>query len=294
MIVQTALAVVWVLGLLVAEAEPAGKAYTIGILTGDSPFHRAFVGTFKQTLFDLGYDEKQIHFKERFAESEAVAAKAATRSTPIVFAMVTDPIASGLVATLAKPGGNVTGMTDIQAEISAKRVQLLKERLPRLSRVAVLWNAGHPGKRLEFNEIASGARVVGVGLVSVEVRTANDFDAAFRRLTQTQVDALIVLAEPLVLSRIADILQFTAQRRLSDMYEPDRSGGRGTPLLRVRHRGPSPSGGWLCGSDPQRREARRPSRRTADKVRAGDQSEDCEDAGPHDPAVAAAAGGSHH
>jgi putative ABC transport system substrate-binding protein len=227
---------------LTVEAQQPGRVWKIGILTGNSAFHRDGARLFKQRLRDLGYSESSVRFEERFPTSAdrlpsaatdllrsnvdvlvafttqpAMAAKAATKTTPIVFAVVSDPVDSGLVATLARPGGNATGLALMQPEISAKQLQLLKDILPGLSRVAVLWNASHPGKRLEFKEIEAAGRVLGVSILSVEVRAADDFRGAFATLAQNPVEALIVLGEPLMSSRQTDILSFVAKRRLPNV-----------------------------------------------------------------------------
>jgi putative tryptophan/tyrosine transport system substrate-binding protein len=215
------------------------RSFMIGILTGDAPFHRNGVQLFKARLAELGYvDTQNIIFHERFSNSPAtlsadardlvgsdidvlvafttqpaIAARAATTRVPIVFAVVSDPVDAGLVATLHHPGGNATGLALMQPDLSAKQVQLLKELLPRLSRVAVLWNAGHSGKRLEFNEISAAARALDVGVVSIEVRRAEDFEAAFAALKASHADALMVLGEPLVSSRNDEVFEFAVKRQ---------------------------------------------------------------------------------
>ena len=234
---------------LTASAQQAEKAFKIGILSSGSPVYRDGVKIFKQSLFDLGYVEgRRVVFEERFVESAegfrnaatelsqltldvlvafttqpAMAAKAATKTIPIVFAVVSDPVDSGLVATLARPGSNATGVALMQPDLSAKQLQLLKETLPQLSRVAVLWNAAHRGKMLEFKEIETAAPVLGIDVLSVKVRTQDDFRSAFSTLDQQSIQALIVLTEPLVVSQWADIRSFVTKRRLPDMYQ-DRSG----------------------------------------------------------------------
>src|SRR5262249_21488157 len=114
-------------------------------------------------------------------------------------------------------------------DITAKQLQFLKEVMPRLARVAVLWNAGHASKRLEFKELEGPARDLHVTLVSIEVRSASDFPAAFARLNEVSADALIVLSEPLIASRVTELLDIIKRRRLPDMQQvrevPEKMGG---------------------------------------------------------------------
>jgi len=238
-----------------AVAQLATKPPRIGILNGDSPFHRNGVSIFKDSLDRLGYTPgRTILLEERYAPSPemlagsaaelaasnvsilvafttqpAIAAKAATSAIPIVFAVVGDPVDAGLVAMLARPGGNVTGLAAMQPDITAMQLQFLKEVMPRLARVAVLWNAGHASKRLEFKELEGPARDLHVTLVSIEVRSASDFPAAFARLNEVSANALIVLSEPLIASRGTELLDIIKRRRLPDMQQvrevPEKMGG---------------------------------------------------------------------
>jgi putative tryptophan/tyrosine transport system substrate-binding protein len=132
---------------------------------------------------------------------------------------VADPVGTGLVASLARPGGNLTGVSDMATDLSAKRLELLKEAVPTLSRLAVLWNAADPGMVLRFHEIAAAARVLGVTLQSLEVRSPQDFAPAFTAITRERPDALFVVAEVLTLAHRCEVLDFAAQHRLPAMYE---------------------------------------------------------------------------
>jgi putative ABC transport system substrate-binding protein len=219
------------------EAVGANAAVKIGILTGDSPYHRDGVRQFRERMRDLGYTDDRVRFEERFAKSPdlldaaarelaaanldilvafttqaAMAAHAATKETPIVFGVVSDPVDAGLVRHLARPGGNATGLALMQPELSAKQLQLLKDLVPRLSRVAVIWNAGHRGKILEFRAIEAASRRLGVGVVSLPVRSATDFEPTAVKLRQTPVDGLIVLSEPLFAAHGGDILEWANHR----------------------------------------------------------------------------------
>jgi putative ABC transport system substrate-binding protein len=199
-----------------------------------------------QGLRDLGYAEGQnlaIEWRysegkvERFADlaaelvrlqvdvivtmstPAALAAKQATQTIPIVMVYVADPVGTGLVASLARPGGNLTGVSDMATALSAKRLELLKEAVPTLSRVAVLWNAADPGMVLRFREIEAAARVLGVTVQSHEVHSPQDFERAFTAMTREHPDALFVVAEVLTLSHRCQVLDFAAQNRLPAMYE---------------------------------------------------------------------------
>ena len=199
-----------------------------------------------QGLRDLGYAEGQnlaIEWRysegkaERFADlaaelvrlqvdvivtmstPAALAAKQATQTIPIVMVYVADPVGTGLVASLARPGGNLTGVSDMATDLSAKRLELLKEAVPTLSRVAVLWNAADPGMVLRFREIEAAARVLGVTVQSQEVHSPQDFARAFTAMTREHPDALFVVAEVLTLSHRCQVLDFAAQHRLPAMYE---------------------------------------------------------------------------
>ena len=185
---------------LAAEAQPAGKVYRIGYL-GDSPPNTPEISrlheAFRQGLRERGWVEgRNAVIVWRFAEGRmerfpdlaaelvrlkvdlivtlagapaARAAKQATTTIPIVAVAVSDPVGQGLVASLARPGGNVTGLATLFPELAAKRLELLKETLPGVSRVAVLWNAANPGNVIILREVQAAARTLGVTLQSREV-----------------------------------------------------------------------------------------------------------------------------
>jgi putative ABC transport system substrate-binding protein len=149
----------------------------------------------------------------------AVAAKNATTTIPILIVGAGDPVGTGLVQSLAHPGGNVTGLGDLATELSAKRLELLKEAVPKLSRVAVLWNAGDAGMGLRMRAIQAASRQVGLTVRPLGVHSLEDFDVAFTAMTQERPDALFVIADPLVTGNRKRILDFTAKHRLPAMYE---------------------------------------------------------------------------
>src|SRR5207244_6241292 len=122
------------------------------------------------------------------------AVKRATRTIPIVMALSTDPVATGFVASLTRPGGNITGLSNISAALSGKRLELLREAVPGLSRVAFLWNPDVRAALLDYNETEGAARSLGLQIQSVEVVRAEDFDRAFSAITKERAQAFIMLA----------------------------------------------------------------------------------------------------
>src|SRR5947209_7878962 len=192
---------------LAAHAQQAAKIPRIGLLSSFSPSNTAlWHKAFRQGLLELGWVEgKNIGIEYRYAEGtsdrlpglaadlvrlkvdiivaaitpEALAAKNATNTIPIVVASMGDPVESRLVESLAHPGGNLTGLTNIPAEQVGKRLELLKEIIPKLSRVAVLWDPQNPTSTVAWKEIQLPARQLGIQLHSLEVRSPNDLDRAF-------------------------------------------------------------------------------------------------------------------
>jgi putative tryptophan/tyrosine transport system substrate-binding protein len=148
-----------------------------------------------------------------------LAAKRATSTIPIVMNSCGDPLGTGLVASLARPGGNVTGMSLMVPELAGKRLELLREILPKLARVAVLWDAANPYTTIGFKETQSGARTLGVEVQSLEVRSPDDFDRAFEAARQQHPDALVTVDDPLTLDHVKLITDFTAGQRLSSVHE---------------------------------------------------------------------------
>ena len=201
--------------------------------------------TFKQGLRDLGYVEgKNIIIEYRNAEGKierysdlvadlvglkvdviftsstpgALAAKNATKTIPIVFTNVGDPVANGLVASLARPGGNITGLSTLAPELSGKGLELLKETIPKLSRVAVVWNPDNPGKTSSFNETEAAAQALRLQLQSLEVRGPNDVEPAFQAAKKERAGALIVLRDVVVSSQITRILELALKNHMPAIY----------------------------------------------------------------------------
>jgi putative ABC transport system substrate-binding protein len=203
------------------------------------------VEAFRQGLRELGYVEgKNVTIEYRHAEgkidllpalaaelvqqkvdvivtsseSGTLAAKDAARTIPIVFAALTDPVGSGLVASLARPGGNITGLSLVSPELGGKRLELLKEAFPKITRVVIVWNPTSIGESLIFKEIEAAAKTLSVQLQSLEVREANDFQRGFQLAKKRGAQALVTAASPIINSNRAQILDFVAKNRLPAIY----------------------------------------------------------------------------
>jgi len=231
-----------------AEAQQAGKVPRIGFLDPTSrAVSKARIESFRQGLVKLGYKEgKNIAIDYRFADGEserlnehaaelirlnvdiivtraipgAVAAQHATIKTPIVFVGVADAVAAGLVASLAKPGGNITGLTSLAPELSGKRLEVLRETFPKLARVAVLRNPSNAGDAITWKETEEAAQALGLQLHSLEVRSVKDFENVFESATKADGQALLTLPDPLLQSHRKEIVDFAAKSRLPGIY-PD-------------------------------------------------------------------------
>ena len=249
------LAVILMLGHLAAppagDAQQPVKLPRIGMLLTFSPEHpetRASLDQFRQALSELGHVEgRNIVIEYRSAKgraeqfpalaaelvrlkvdlivasstAEALAAKQATTTIPIVVITMHDPVKDGLVASLARPGGNVTGSTFLGPELVAKRLELLKEAVPRVSRVAALWHSSAHGERTRqdmVKEIEGAARALGVQLQLVKVEAPNDLASAFSAVTRGRADALIVLPSAMLFGERRRIVDLAAQHRLPAAY----------------------------------------------------------------------------
>ena len=229
-----------------AQAQQPGKVPRIGLLSPFSPsatasWHQAF----RQGLRDLGWVEgKNVSIEYRYAEgksdrlpelaadlvrlkvniivaavnTDALAAKNATRTIPIVVASAGDPVAIGLVASLARPGGNITGLSQISPELAGKRLELLKEIVPKLSRVAVIWNPQGTTSPLSWKEIQLPARELGVQLHSLEIQSPNDFAKAFEEATRARAGALAIMPDPLFARNLKRIAELAAKSRLPSIF----------------------------------------------------------------------------
>ena len=144
----------------------------------------------------------------------AVAAKNATKSIPVVMMFSSEPVASGLVKSLAKPGGNVTGLSTVQSELDAKRLEMLKEVLPKISHVAVLWTTVHPSHQYELKSITGAARRLGMAVTAFDVTSPNGLNSAFAAISKVRPDVLFVLWDYRTLTFRKDIAEFAAANRL--------------------------------------------------------------------------------
>ena len=231
---------------LAADAEQAKSLPRIGYLDGGYPSANAHLReAFRQGLRELGYVEgRTITVEYRWAEGRfdrlpdlaaelirlqvnlivAVgdptihAAKQATSVIPIVMTAVGDPVGRGFVASLARPGGNLTGVSNLAVDLTGKWLELLKEVVPKASQVAVLMNAANPTHPLFWREAQAAAQVLGLKVLNLEVRTPADFDGAFAAMIRDRASALVVLPDPLISGQRARLAELAAKDRLPAMY----------------------------------------------------------------------------
>ena len=243
------LAVVLALSLALAplagEAQQAGKMPRIGVLGGTRSANPARIKAFREGLGELGYVEgKSIVIEWRFLEDKGdrlpalaveltrlkvdvlvafgpastQAAKEATNTIPIVMAQVNDPIGAGFVASLARPGGNITGLSLMASELSGKKLELLKEIVPKLSRVAVFGTSTLPGNEQSVKETELAAKTLGLQLQYLGVEDPKDLDTAFRNAVSWRAHAIIVLQSPVFGSRRKALVELAVKNRLPAMY----------------------------------------------------------------------------
>jgi putative tryptophan/tyrosine transport system substrate-binding protein len=224
---------------LAARAQQAARLPRLGVLLLSTPQADPQMETARRALRDLGYVEGQnLAIEYRYAEGRperlpdlaadlvrmkpdvlfvlggdvAPAALKATQTIPVVFTSSADPVRQGFVASLARPGGNATGITLLLDELASKRLELLKQAAPRVSRVGFLWNPDHADNELPEAERAAAS--LGVELKTLTVRGPADFDGAFMAATQARVDALYVVSSRLTLQNLGRIVNFVAENRL--------------------------------------------------------------------------------
>ena len=221
------------------------------------------------------------------------AAKNATKTIPIVMTGDgSDPVEAGFVESLARPGGNVTGLTNLNRELGGKRLELLKEAVPKVARVAVLYDPAIPASVLEVKEVLPvAARALGLTIQPWEVRAADDFERVFAALNKQRPDGLYVFAGPLMNGNQKRIVGFALKSRLPSMYQQQRSCRcRWAHVLRGGPRGQLPARRILRGQNPKGSQACRSAGGAAEEVRVGDQSEDGEANRPDDSAGGARPG----
>ena len=240
---RAALAAVLALGLLAAplavEAQPAAKVARLGLLLFSTPAADPNLPAFLGGLRDLGYVEgRTVALEYRYAEGrpERVGevalqlaslepdvvvvlggdmvkfVKQATATLPIVMLTSQDPVEDGIVASFARPGGNLTGVAFVSSETAGKRLQFLKEAVPSLTRVAVLWNPDHPDG--EFRRTEATARRLGIQVQSLEVRGPGDLDGAFQAATRERAEALLVVSSRFLNASRARVVEFAGKQRI--------------------------------------------------------------------------------
>jgi len=194
-------------------------------------------------------------------------AKNATGTIPIVMTGTTDPVASGFVISLARPGGNITGLTLGGPELYGKRLELLKETVPKISRVAFFLNPTSPAEPLWLKDMQASAQALGLRIQSSDVRSVNDLEGAFEAATKWGAGGLTVSGDPVLTSNRKQIVEFAAKNRLPAMYgTPEAVNIGGFYVLCAPTILPVPPRGRIRGQDPQRCEARRSTRGTTDEV----------------------------
>jgi len=221
------------------EAQPPAKRPRVGVLLLGTPDTDPVLPSFRAGLRELGYVEgKDVVLEYRFAEGKpdrlpdlardlvnakpdmvfafggdvAPFARAATSTIPIVMVVSNDPVQAGLVASLARPGGNITGVTFVSSDLAAKRLQLLKEMSPAVARIGVLWNPDHVDP--EYRETQAAGRTLGVEVHSLEVRQPADFERAFRTAATARVEAIVVVSSRLMSINRLLIAELAARQRV--------------------------------------------------------------------------------
>jgi putative ABC transport system substrate-binding protein len=230
---------------LAAFAQP--RTWRIGLLSGGPrPPDGSVPASLRQALAELGYvDGKNVTYTGRWAESRAErlpelaaelvdlpvdlmltiggpaadAAKNATRTIPIVVVAPGDAEQTGLVASLARPGGNITGISDPATELSAKRLGILKEAFPNAKHIAVIWNANDRAMTLRYGEVSKAARALSVTVAPLEVRSSADIDAALAAMSREHPDAVFVVSDALTNINRRRILEFALKNQVPAMYE---------------------------------------------------------------------------
>ena len=234
------------LGPLAAQAQQTGTVYRIGFLGNSTAALEAnLVAPFREGLRDLGYVEgRNVLIEYRWAEGKydrfpaligellalrvavivtagtpaTLAVKKATTSVPLVMTAVGDPVGTGIVPSLSHPGGNITGLTAISTEVDAKRLELLREVVPSVSYIALLWNAASPLQVLAEKQVQAAAQVLRMRVLSLGVKTEEEIKSALAVMARERPDALLVLADRLLLHHRALIMDFATRHRLPGVH----------------------------------------------------------------------------
>ncbi len=234
---------------LVAKAQPAARGYRIGVLlAAPAPAVTPYVEALRERLRELGYVEGQnlalelrwvttaegfggldrlaadlvrskVDLLVAWTTPATLAAKRATSTIPIVMVSVGDPVGSGLVASLSRPGGNVTGVTSVVPDLSGKQLQLLREVRPDARRIAALQNPTNPSSALAWREIQKAAESLGVHLQLVGVREPRELEPAFAAMARDHAAGVVIIADPLFISERRRIAELAQQARLATVFQ---------------------------------------------------------------------------
>src|SRR5215467_9752753 len=234
-----------ILAPLAAEAQPAGRLPRVGVIWEGATLPSSATG-FGQGLRELGYTEGQniiVEYRHTAGRSDqfpkfatelialgvdvlvvrgtvsAQSAKAVTSTVPIVFALAGDPVGSGLVASLARPGGNATGLSNLVSELSGKQLEILKAAAPQVSRIGVLYNPVNPASRVALEEARASARTLAVALEVQEIRQPDELARAFSVLRARRAGALLVVSDPVFSgAHVSEVLRLAVESRLPAIY----------------------------------------------------------------------------
>ena len=233
---------------LAASAQPPGEIYQVGLLSGAAAIgatderRKALIGGLAARGFVEG---RNFVLEQRWANAQierlgglaaelvaahmdviitfgypaALAAKVTAKNIPVVVTGAGDPVAAGLVEGLSRPGGNLTGVTELSTELSAKRLEILKDALPNLRSVAMLWNAADLGMTLRYRAAEDAARVLGVKVQTLGVREPDDFDHAFAEMTRDRPDAILMVSDALTNLNRKRVVEFAKNQRLPTIFE---------------------------------------------------------------------------
>jgi len=247
LVVRSVITLMLLAAVVVAEAQPSTKVPQIGVMTSGFPESIAhLLEGFKQGLRENGYvDGKNVQLKLQYAEGKTErlpslaaelvrakvdvivaipnpsieAARQATQTIPIVMPIGSDPVGAGFVATLARPGGNITGLSAYSPELNGKRLELLKETVPKLSRVALLVSGNVPGNAVDLKETEAAARSLQLRTTLLEVRSSSDLENIFKTMTTDRIQALTVFpGQPTLFTNRKRIVELAEKNRMPAMY----------------------------------------------------------------------------
>ena len=288
---------------LAAHAQQVGKPPNIGVLGANATVWAPWMAAFVAHLRELGWVEGHtIAIEYRWTEGSAARVseigadflrqnvsvivtyggavavlKQATTVTPIVFAVAVDPVRGGLVASLARPGGNVTGMSIQQSDLVSKRLELLREVIPQFRRIAIMFDANYSSSVLEASDVKATARTLGLDFVSLEIRRPEDILPTFEAL-KAKADALYVVSDALIAANRTRIITLALNARLPTILSyRDYVEAGGTHVLWSELRGPVPARGRHGRQDSARDETERHPGRASQQIRIGYQSHDRQD-----------------